>query len=243
MIRIDMYAGNLPKDIGERWDTLVERLEPILVKYGDLPSELETKNKGVISLIRYFGGYPAVRAILHGESPDDPMPYFNQGISRPRGYWKKFRNLSREFIAFGKELGHFPTYDEVKSARQDIFNAIYKYHGGYLIARDRILDGRISSETIFKKMHGKASRRWNFETCMDALWPHISDHGDLPPERYFYEIGLQWPVQVLRKRYGIPYPALRALLHGEDPNEIIYTTSSKLLDWTKKRNGPPETHT
>src|SRR3989344_1155918 len=80
--------------------------------------ELEAKVLGGI-LESYINGGPS------GEKTEEFVG------RRPDGYWKDWKNVSKELLALIERLGHFPTQKEIKENRlSSLGAAIHIYHGG-----------------------------------------------------------------------------------------------------------------
>jgi hypothetical protein len=120
-----------PMGYYKSWENTKKELQQLIVKLGHFPTHLELvelKCSSLSSAIAYHGGYYEVRGKM-GYEP----------IQKPLNYWKDWKNLQGELHLICDELGEFPTQDDIrKMGRDDIVNAIHRYHGGMNVVIEKM---------------------------------------------------------------------------------------------------------
>ncbi|OHB73459.1 MAG: hypothetical protein A2V70_06825 [Planctomycetes bacterium RBG_13_63_9] len=102
---------------------------------GKMPTITELRGAGhgslVIAIHKYHGDFPKVARRLRLAM-----------THKPKGYWKDFRNLKREILAFvseSAEPGRMPTMRELKHAgHASLVSAIHQYHGSLFEVAQRL---------------------------------------------------------------------------------------------------------
>lgn len=117
----------------KNWEETKRELQKIHSYIGDFPTQkylIDNNNGSLVKAIyKYHGGLSNI-ALRMGFSVEN----------KPNGYWLDFDNLKKEINFIIKINGRFPTTNYLREInRDDIVNAIYKYHGGMLNVKKQIL--------------------------------------------------------------------------------------------------------
>lgn len=122
----ELYRVDNPHKEVNYWqdfENVKRELEPIIEKLGRFPTQKEMGAR-LPYAVKYHGGITKVRELLgYGHS------------IRPSNYWKDFDNVKKELEPIIEELGRFPIPKEVRSRNENLRNAIYRCHGGYIAVK------------------------------------------------------------------------------------------------------------
>lgn len=106
-----------------------KELEKIITKIGHFPLQEELKENGLGSLFhaihRNYGSIGNLREELGYDR-----------LSKPKNYWKNWRNVKSELEKRIEILGHFPISLELRGG--GLYTAIQEYHGGIFAVRHKL---------------------------------------------------------------------------------------------------------
>ncbi len=117
----------------EDFENVRTELNTIIAKLGHFPSktELNEINSGLASGIYKY----------HGCLREIGKLYDHKPVQRPTGYWKKMKNIKEELEPVIDNLGHFPSYNELRGMNNGLLQGIQKYHGGLNKVRQKYVKG------------------------------------------------------------------------------------------------------
>ena len=127
---IDGKVLHKPKGYWENFDNVKDILFKLEIELGHFPtqSEIDKSEYGGLtsSISRYHGGLHEVTVKLNRETR-----------SKKRGFWKDWSNVDNELETISKKLGHFPSYEELKTDNYPLLRGIEHHHGGYGVVREK----------------------------------------------------------------------------------------------------------
>ncbi len=116
-------------------------LDIVVEKLGHFPTGSELRDLNLSSLgqgiCQYHGGYMVLQKQRTGKQRRVPL-----------GYWQNIDNVLREYRTLTQELGHFPSYEELREKkRSSLGRAIMRDHGGFTFVRQILeREGAVISE-------------------------------------------------------------------------------------------------
>lgn len=141
---------------------------------------------------------------------------------KPPKYWKNFSNVEETLKLISKDLGHFPTQDELKKRGYGSLRCVIaKYHGGLNSVKERL------GFDIIKK----SNHYWqNFDNIRRELEPIIEKLGHFPTQKELCKIGRADLLSAIVKKHGGLYK-IRELLGIPDQNSMKQVLDSMLTDY------------
>lgn len=123
-IKESMGYGSEVLSVKWNTDIIKKEIKRISKEIGHFPSTIDLQKMGHYGLrnaiTKFYGSYGKFREEL-GEISK----------KRTRDYWKDFNNVKRKMEEIIKEMGHYPTSDELrKLGYSSLYDAISKYHSG-----------------------------------------------------------------------------------------------------------------
>lgn len=129
-------AGEIPRVERGKWkdrNYIIKKAKEFKKKnkFKELPNSHKLEEMGYSSLasaIRIFG-YTNIRRILGEKSSRNP-----------RGIWKSLEytlKITRQLI-IDENIEELPSPDKLKSMNCSLYHAIYRYHGGYKVFREKL---------------------------------------------------------------------------------------------------------
>jgi len=121
----------------KNWDNVQRELIVIIGELGHFPRVVDLKEMNKHDLLRgiysWHDGLNQVKKKL------------GYTIERKESnYWRQWDNLEQELITIMQSLGHFPTYQELKSnGYQSVSSAISRYHGGSDAVKKKMIERKL----------------------------------------------------------------------------------------------------
>ena len=121
---LGLKEGKVRDGYWMKWENIESILEEITQSLGHFPTaqELKEMDKSSVgfAIQKYHGGFIKVKERLNQEQ-----------IKRPHKYWMDWQNAEKELKKLIKDLGRFPTQQQINGGGYSSLGmAISKYHGG-----------------------------------------------------------------------------------------------------------------
>ncbi|NVM02678.1 MAG: hypothetical protein HWN67_10100 [Candidatus Helarchaeota archaeon] len=135
-IKIGESVDKKPPGYWSKWEILENELNKIIA------TEYKDKSGNIIKKVGVFPSKPILRKIKRTDI-EGAIEKYHRGIvavrnkigygldTKPANYWKSWENFERELNEIIKELGHFPSQNELRELkRTDILQAVWNHFGG-----------------------------------------------------------------------------------------------------------------
>ena len=141
---------------------------------------------------------------------------------KPYGYWRKWKNVKREVDILIKELGHFPSQNELMDLNKSSFSvAMHNYHGGLNTVRKKL-----GYALLRERSEDVRSLDYTIEVLKNIMLEHALS--DLPSGPFLREIGRNSLENAITRYHG-GFRGLRAhmgfeqaLTEGENLKDFEY---------------------
>jgi len=176
-VRVKMGYEPLQKPNGyyESFENIEKELNPVIKELGHFPTAKELEEKRLsglkFAIIKHHKGLNAARKRM-GYEP----------LQKPNGYYESFENIEKELNPVIKELGHFPTHQELgEMGLSGLIGGIYNHHKGLNAARKRMGYEPLQKPDRYYEF---------FENIEKELNPVIQQLGHFPTHRELLKKGL-----------------------------------------------------
>ena len=187
-------------------------IDGILEEFGCLPSERRLRSlrrHSSIKFIYHCGGFRKLREVI-----GEPVK------KRSSEYWHKFTNIKAELEEVIKELGHFPSQNELYDLKKSaLLSAIARHHGGL-----------IEVKKSFQVEENTRSRGYwqEWENAKRELEEAIKkNNGKFPSLKIMNELGYSGLASALQRHHGGINVVRKRMDHG-DP---IQKPTNYWKDW------------
>ncbi|MBX4196181.1 hypothetical protein KW805_01175 [Candidatus Pacearchaeota archaeon] len=156
------------REYWKSWENVSTALQNITKELGHFPTQKEITQSQYIGLMYGISRY-------HNNLYTATLKMGHTPTQGERGHWKKWENVEKELKGMIEQLGHYPSYTEIRKLKGSITSAIDKHHGGYNNTRARMgfdLSRREpgyweSSENVVKEAKS-VMKKYGFDELPDA---------------------------------------------------------------------------